>query len=113
MSEQHVTKTWQWTIIVQHPNSRLNVFLFRCVALENCLLSRLKPLDVEFMKRLHDKVNIIPMIAKADTLTPDECREFKKTVSEICTFRDFMSRLVSQQNLEVIAFIMLVFCCRY
>ena len=41
----------------------------------------LKPLDVEFMKRLHDKVNIIPLIAKADTLTPDECREFKKTVS--------------------------------
>ncbi|XP_076109779.1 septin-7-like isoform X4 [Mytilus galloprovincialis] len=40
----------------------------------------LKPLDVEFMKRLHDKVNIIPIIAKADTLTPDECREFKKTI---------------------------------
>lgn len=40
----------------------------------------LKPLDVEFMKRLHDKVNIIPMVAKADTLTPDECREFKKTI---------------------------------
>lgn len=40
----------------------------------------LKPLDVEFMKRLHNKVNIIPLIAKADTLTPDECREFKKTV---------------------------------
>ena len=41
---------------------------------------RLKPLDIEFMKRLHDKVNIIPLIAKADTMTPDECREFKKTV---------------------------------
>lgn len=40
----------------------------------------LKPLDVEFMKRLHEKVNIIPLIAKADTLTPDECREFKKTI---------------------------------
>ena len=43
--------------------------------------SSLKPLDVEFMKRLHDKVNIIPLISKADSLTPDECREFKKTVS--------------------------------
>ncbi|BFZ13018.1 hypothetical protein BsWGS_16059 [Bradybaena similaris] len=40
----------------------------------------LKPLDVEFMKRLHDKVNIIPLIAKADTMSPDECREFKKTI---------------------------------
>ncbi|XP_072013123.1 septin-7-like isoform X3 [Amphiura filiformis] len=40
----------------------------------------LKPLDVEFMKRLHEKVNIIPLIAKADTLTPLECREFKKQI---------------------------------
>ena len=36
------------------------------------------------MRRLHDKVNIIPLIAKADTMTPDECREFKKTVSGQC-----------------------------
>ncbi|XP_012272062.1 septin-7 isoform X2 [Orussus abietinus] len=40
----------------------------------------LKPLDVEFMQRLHDKVNIIPVIAKADTMTPDECTHFKKQI---------------------------------
>ncbi|CAH0774066.1 unnamed protein product [Bemisia tabaci] len=40
----------------------------------------LKPLDVEFMQRLHEKVNIIPIIAKADTLTPDECTQFKKQI---------------------------------
>ncbi|CBY39592.1 unnamed protein product [Oikopleura dioica] len=40
----------------------------------------LKPLDIEFMRRLHDKVNIIPLIAKADTLTPDECHEFKREI---------------------------------
>ncbi|PRD28754.1 UNVERIFIED_CONTAM: Septin-7 [Trichonephila clavipes] len=39
----------------------------------------LKPLDVEFMKRLHDKVNIIPVLAKADTMTPEECAVFKRT----------------------------------
>ena len=27
------------------------------------------------------QVNIIPVIAKADTLTPEECARFKKTVS--------------------------------
>nr|CAD7197998.1 unnamed protein product [Timema douglasi] len=43
----------------------------------------LKPLDVEFMQRLHDKVNIIPAIAKADTMTPDECSHFKKQASLI------------------------------
>ncbi|XP_040063237.1 septin-7 isoform X1 [Ixodes scapularis] len=40
----------------------------------------LKPLDVEFMKRLHDKVNIIPVVAKADTMTPEECSLFKRTI---------------------------------
>lgn len=32
------------------------------------------------MKRLHEKVNIIPLIAKADTMTPEECKQFKKQV---------------------------------
>ena len=40
----------------------------------------LKPIDIEFMLNLHDKVNIIPIIAKADTLTPEECTQFKKNV---------------------------------
>lgn len=44
----------------------------------------LKSLDIEFMKRLCDKVNIIPVIAKADTLTSEECSLFKKQIlSEI------------------------------
>lgn len=45
-----------------------------------CFFPRLKPLDIEFMKRLHEKVNIIPLIAKADTMTPEECQQFKKQV---------------------------------
>lgn len=40
----------------------------------------LKPLDIEFMQRLHDKVNIIPVIAKSDTLTPEEIQQFKKQI---------------------------------
>lgn len=40
----------------------------------------LKPLDVVFMQRLCDKVNIIPIIAKADTMTPEEIALFKKQV---------------------------------
>jgi septin len=41
----------------------------------------LKPLDIEFMRRLHTEVNLIPVIAKADTLTDDEVAEFKARVS--------------------------------
>uniref|UniRef100_A0A3B3CQ22 Septin n=1 Tax=Oryzias melastigma TaxID=30732 RepID=A0A3B3CQ22_ORYME len=40
----------------------------------------LKPLDTQFMKQLHEKVNIIPLIAKADTLTPEECLQFKRQI---------------------------------
>jgi len=42
----------------------------------------LKPLDIECMKSLHHKVNIIPIIAKADALTTDELNQMKQTVCE-------------------------------
>ncbi|XP_051940113.1 neuronal-specific septin-3 isoform X2 [Hippocampus zosterae] len=42
----------------------------------------LRQLDVEFMKRLSHSVNIIPVIAKADTMTPDERQEFKQRVKK-------------------------------
>lgn len=43
---------------------------------------RLKDLDVEFLQLLCTKVNVIPVIAKADTLVPDEAALFKKSVRE-------------------------------
>ncbi|XP_076069926.1 septin 1 isoform X4 [Oratosquilla oratoria] len=45
----------------------------------------LKPLDVQFMKQLHNKVNIVPVIAKADTLTKAEVAKLKKKVMEEIT----------------------------
>ena len=50
----------------------------------NCVLIldhyRLKQIDVEVMRRLHTKVNLIPVIAKADTLTDEEIISFKQRV---------------------------------
>ncbi|CAB3359685.1 Hypothetical predicted protein [Cloeon dipterum] len=40
----------------------------------------LRQLDVEFMKRLQNKVNLVPVIAKADTLTPTELKRLKDRV---------------------------------
>ncbi|CAO3622583.1 unnamed protein product [Cunninghamella blakesleeana] len=40
----------------------------------------LKPLDIEFMRRLHTRVNLIPVIAKADTLTEEEVVAFKQRI---------------------------------
>lgn len=44
--------------------------------------SSLRPLDVEFMKALHEKVNIVPVLAKADTLTPSEVKKKKMKVKQ-------------------------------
>lgn len=44
------------------------------------LIFSLKPLDIEFMKQLHNKVNIVPVIAKADVLTKKEILRLKKRV---------------------------------
>ncbi|KAF7722873.1 hypothetical protein EC973_002634 [Apophysomyces ossiformis] len=51
----------------------------------------LKPLDIEIMKRLGSRVNLIPVIAKADTLTPKDLAEFKKRILEV----------IKAQNIQV------------
>ena len=43
----------------------------------------LKPLDIEVMSRLSQRVNLIPVIAKADTLTPRDLAIFKERVREV------------------------------
>jgi len=49
----------------------------------NCNLNRLKPLDIEIMKRLGTRVNLIPVVAKADTLTQNDLFVFKQRVRVI------------------------------
>ncbi|XP_033747625.1 septin-2-like isoform X1 [Pecten maximus] len=44
----------------------------------------LKPVDIAVMKRLHTKVNIVPLLAKSDILTPKEVKRLKaKILDEI------------------------------
>ncbi|XP_055708617.1 septin-7 isoform X24 [Phlebotomus papatasi] len=67
----------------------------------------LKPLDVEFMQRLCDKVNIIPVIAKADTMTPEEVQLFKKQIlNEIAQHKikiyDFPEPLEDEEEAKVL-----------
>ncbi|XP_037047418.1 septin-7-like isoform X4 [Bradysia coprophila] len=67
----------------------------------------LKTLDVEFMQRLCDKVNIIPVIAKADTMTPEEVQLFKKQIlNEIAQHKiniyDFPEPLEDEEEAKVL-----------
>ena len=43
----------------------------------------LKPLDIEVMKRLCSRVNLIPVVAKADTLSPADLATFKGRVGRL------------------------------
>lgn len=43
----------------------------------------LKPIDIEVMKRLGTRVNLIPVVAKADTMTPEDLLSFKKHIREV------------------------------
>ncbi|KAL5522192.1 SPN4 [Sanghuangporus sanghuang] len=43
----------------------------------------LKPLDIEVMKRLGTRVNLIPVIAKTDTLTQHDLAVFKQRIREV------------------------------
>jgi len=40
-------------------------------------------MDIELMRRLSPRVNVIPVVGKADALTPSELRGFKKRVSGV------------------------------
>ncbi|KAK9712271.1 Septin spn4 [Basidiobolus ranarum] len=48
----------------------------------------LKPLDIEIMKHLSSRVNLIPVIAKADTLSPFALQQFKKRIRETIDAQD-------------------------
>lgn len=44
------------------------------------LFFRLRQIDLEVMRRLHGKVNIVPVVAKADTLTAAEIKKLKQRI---------------------------------
>ncbi|KAJ3482568.1 hypothetical protein NLI96_g6901 [Meripilus lineatus] len=50
----------------------------------------LKPLDIEIMKRLGTRVNLIPVIAKADTLTQNDLALFKQRIREVIKAQGIM-----------------------
>jgi cell division control protein 11 len=76
--------------------SATTVYMFCCTSSHqqatgqsrhSTLLSRthyhsLRELDIELMKRLSPRCNVIPVIGKADSLTPAELAESKKLVME-------------------------------
>uniref|UniRef100_A0A3Q3IS76 Septin-type G domain-containing protein n=1 Tax=Monopterus albus TaxID=43700 RepID=A0A3Q3IS76_MONAL len=65
------------------PDSRVHCCIYFIPPTGHCL----RPLDVEFMRRLSKVVNIVPVIAKADTLTLEE--------------RDFLQKKLRANGIDV------------
>ena len=51
----------------------------------------LRELDIELMRRLSPRVNVIPVVGKADSLTPAELKGFKKRVRRTVLSHDILS----------------------
>ncbi|KAG0354114.1 hypothetical protein BGX24_007031, partial [Mortierella sp. AD032] len=66
------------------------------------IVHRLKPLDIEYMRTISEKVNVVPILAKVDTQSEQEVQQLKvnvlKTLREqgvsIYTFRIDYDRLI-------------------
>ena len=63
----------------------------------------LKPLDVEVMKKLASKVNLVPVIAKADTLTKAETNNLKAMAMKVLGAEDIGIYLPEVQGQEMAA----------
>lgn len=68
-----------------HGYIRASIYIWHCIAssvplLPPFLLRRLRQIDLEVLKRLHRKVNVVPVIAKADTLTTYEVKMLKDRI---------------------------------
>lgn len=91
-----VDTTKSWMPIVNYINNQYEAYLkdesglnrrnisdnrvHCCLYFVNAAGHGLKPLDIAIMKDLHDKVNIVPVIAKADTLTKKEVKQLKERI---------------------------------
>lgn len=64
-------------------NEKIDLRVHACLYFIRPTGHTLKPLDIEIMKRLGTRVNLIPVVAKADTLTQNDLFLFKQRVREV------------------------------
>ncbi|KAI8373801.1 Septin-domain-containing protein [Blakeslea trispora] len=63
-------------------NNKIDMRVHVCLYFIRPTGHRLKALDIEMMKRLGSRVNLIPVVAKADTLTPKDLASFKERIRQ-------------------------------
>jgi cell division control protein 12 len=64
-------------------NDKIDLRVHACLYFIRPSGHTLRPLDIEVMKRLGSRVNLIPVIAKADTLSPSDLSKFKERIRKV------------------------------
>lgn len=59
----------------------------------------LKSLDIKLMKQVHEKVNLIPIIAKSDTLTDEEIVQFKRRILDDLKYQNI--KIFKPSNFDI------------
>lgn len=59
----------------------------------------LKSLDIKLMKQVHEKVNLIPIIAKSDTLTDEEIVQFKQRILDDLKYQNI--KIFKPSNFDI------------
>lgn len=60
----------------------------------------LKPIDIVVLKKLSDVVNVVPVIAKADSLTLEERQAFKERIKEEFAFHNLKMYPYDNEELD-------------
>lgn len=71
-----------------HRDDKKDLRVHACVYFIRPTGHSLKPLDIEIMKRLSTRVNLVPVIAKSDTLAAAELETFKARLREVIEAQD-------------------------
>jgi len=95
----HIDNSECWLPIVQYINSQYEKYMSDEISIKrsksipdtrvHCCVyfippsgHSLRPVDIEAMKRLVEVVNVVPVIAKADSMTMTERQEFRKRIQQ-------------------------------
>ncbi|XP_033091733.1 septin-12 isoform X2 [Trachypithecus francoisi] len=79
------------------PDTRVHCCVYFVPPTGHCL----RPLDIEFLQRLCQTVNVVPVIARADSLTMEEREAFRR---RMCFDEDINDRILNSKLRERIPF---------
>ncbi|KAF4077642.1 hypothetical protein AMELA_G00210470 [Ameiurus melas] len=86
-AEERITKTLEITkhfVSIEEKGVKLKLTIVDTPGFGDAVnnTESLRPVDVEFMRAMHEKVNIVPVLGKADCLTSPEVSRKKKMIRE-------------------------------